>query len=72
MIHEPGVPNFDHQEPGCSTSECLVRVPKERCPKSNYQKPGGSTSDLLMLVTCALRIRLRRHSLIILTEQISR
>ena len=48
--HEPRGPEYYHQEPGGSTSDCLILVPKEICPRSNRQKPVGSTCDIPTVV----------------------
>ena len=55
MIHEPGSPKSNHQNPGGSTSDCLTLVTKKICPKSNSKETVGSTSDRLVLMLNTIR-----------------
>ena len=50
MSDEPGVPKSDRQEPGGSTSDCLMLIPKDICPKSNRQEPRASKHNHLTIV----------------------
>ena len=57
MSHELRGLNYDRQEPGGSTSDSLMLIPKKTYPKSNRQESGGSTSDRINLILHVKKIR---------------